>query len=45
MKTLKNLFKQEKEEFDIPKNIQEVLPVNKVWEDGIFLIGKNKYST
>ena len=44
MKTLKNLFKQEKEEFDIPKNIQEVLPVNKVWEDGIFLIGKNKYS-
>lgn len=44
MKTLKNLFKQEKEEFDIPKNIQEVIPVNKVWEDGIFLIGKNKYS-
>ena len=44
MKTLKNLFKQEKEEFDIPKNIQEVLPINKVWEDGIFLIGKNKYS-
>lgn len=44
MKTLKNLFKQDKEEFDIPKNIQDVLPVYKIWEDGIFQVGKNKYS-
>ena len=44
MRTLKNLFKKEKEEFDVPKYIQDVLPASKIWEDGIFLVGKNKYS-
>ena len=44
MKTLKELFKQEKEEFIVPTNVQDVIPVNRIWEDGIFLIGKTKYS-
>ncbi len=44
MKTLKMLFKQDKEEFVVPKNIQDVIPVNRIWEDGIFQVGKNKYS-
>ena len=38
------LFKQDKEEFVVPKYIQEVIPVNRIWEDGIFQVGKNKYS-
>lgn len=44
MKTLKMLFKQDKEEFIVPKGVQDVIPVNRIWEDGIFLVGKNKYS-
>ena len=38
------LFKQDKEEFVVPKNIQDVIPVNRIWEDGIFQVSKNKYS-
>ena len=44
MKTLKMLFKHDKEEFVVPKGVQDVIPVNRIWEDGIFLVGKNKYS-
>ena len=28
----------------IPKCVQDVIPISRVWEDGIFLCGKNKYS-
>lgn len=44
MKTLKMLFKQDKEAFVVPKSVQDVVPVNRIWEDGIFQVGKNKYS-
>lgn len=44
MKTLKMLFKQDKEEFVVPKGVLDVIPVNRIWEDGIFLVEKNKYS-
>ena len=44
MKTLKNLFKQDKEKYKVPKGVQDTIPISKVWEDGIFLSGKNKYS-
>ncbi len=44
MKTLKNLFKQDKEKFEVPKSVQDIIPVTRIWKDGIFLIGKNKYS-
>ena len=44
MKTLKKVFKQDKEQFNIPKNVQDAIPVKTIWSDGIFLVGKNKYS-
>jgi len=44
MKSLKTLFKQDKEEFVVPNNVQDVIPIKRIWEDGIFLVGKNKYS-
>lgn len=44
IKTLKNLFKQDKEKFVVPKSVQAVIPIKTVWEDGIFLVGKNKYA-
>ena len=36
IKTLKNLFKQDKERFVVPKGVQDALPIKTVWEDGIF---------
>mgnify|MGYP001128954418 CR=1 FL=1 len=44
MKTLRTLFKQDKEVFVVPKGIQDVIPVTRIWQDGIFQVGKNKYS-
>ena len=41
LKTLKNLFKQDKEKFVVPKSVQSVIPIKTIWEDGIFLVGKN----
>jgi len=43
IKTLKNIFSQDKEKFVVPKGVQDVVPIKKVWDDGIFLVG-NRYS-
>ena len=39
IKTLKNLFKQDKEKFVVPKGAQDVIPVKTIYEDGIFMVG------
>lgn len=44
IKTLKNLFKQDKENYVVPKGVQDVIPVSAIYDDGIFRIGKDKYS-
>lgn len=44
IKSINNLKKQEKDNIDIPKSIQQVIPIQRIWTDGIFLVGKNKYS-
>ncbi len=44
MKSLKNMFKKEKEKFIIPKGVQDTIPISRIYEDGIFVIGKNKYT-
>ena len=44
LKTIKSLFAQDKERFDIPKNVQDVIPSKTIYDDGVFLAGKNKYS-
>ena len=43
IKTLKILSKQEKERYTVPKKVQDVIPVRRIWQDGIFLTG-NKFS-
>ena len=35
MKTLRTLFKQDKEKFVVPKSVQAVIPIKTIWEDGI----------
>ena len=44
IKTLKNLFKQDKERFVVPKGVQDVIPIKAIFDDGIFQVGKDKYS-
>lgn len=44
IKTLTNLFKQDKEKFVVPKGVQDVIPVAAIFDDGIFKVGKDKYS-
>ena len=44
MKTLAQIFKRDKDKFRIPKSAQDIIPVKALWLDGIFLVGKNKYS-
>ena len=36
--------KQNKEKFKIPKRIQHTIPIEMIYLDGIFKVGKNKYS-
>ena len=43
MKTLTRLFRQDKEKFKVPRNVQDIIPINAVWDDGIFMVS-NKYS-
>ena len=44
IKTLSNLLKADKEEFVVPKGVQDVIPISMIYEDGIFRHGKDKYS-
>ena len=44
IKSLNTMKKQEKEKFKIPKNVQEVIPIQTIWKNGIFLVGRNKYA-
>ena len=44
IKTMKKLFKQDKEKFITPKGVQDIIPIHKMYSDGIFLHGRHKYS-
>ena len=39
IKTLKNLVKPDKERYTVPRKVQDVIPVRRIWKDGIFMTG------
>ena len=43
LKTLKNLLRQDKERYRVPRRVQDLIPIKRIWSDGIFLVG-NKYT-
>ena len=43
IKTIKTMSKQEKERYTVPRKVQDVIPVRRIWPDGIFLTG-NRFS-
>ena len=38
MKTIRNLFKQDKEKFVTPKSVQDCIPIKTIYKDGILNI-------
>lgn len=43
IKTLQRVFKQDKEQFRVPRSVQQAIPIRIIWPDGIFAVG-NKFS-
>lgn len=39
IKTLVKATKLEKEKFTIPKSVQDAIPIQRIWPDGIFQVG------
>lgn len=39
LKTLNSLLKQDKEKYKVPRKVQDVIPVRRIWSDGIFMVG------
>lgn len=39
LKTLNNQRKLEKERYAVPRRVQDVIPIRRVWKDGVFLCG------
>lgn len=43
MKAIKEVLRQDKESYRIPRRVQDVIPIRRIWSDGIFLVG-NRYA-
>ena len=39
MRTLRRVLKIDKERYKVPRKVQEIIPVKRIWNDGIFLAG------
>lgn len=44
IKTLNNILRQDREKFAVPKSVQQAIPIQAVWDNGICKIGRNKFS-
>lgn len=43
IKSIKTVMRQDKEKYKIPRKVQDIIPVQCIWSDGIFKVG-NKFS-
>ena len=43
MKAIKEVLRQDRESYRIPRRVQDVIPIRRIWSDGIFLVG-NRYA-
>ena len=43
MKSLNRVTKQDREAYHAPKTVQDLIPIKRIWPDGIFLVG-NKFT-
>ena len=42
IKTLNSILKQDRERFKVPRSVQQAVPIEAVWGDGIFQVGRSK---
>ena len=40
LKTLQTTLQQAREAYRVPKTVQDLIPITRIWADGIFLCGK-----
>ncbi len=43
IKSIKNIMRQDREPYRVPRRVQDVIPIQTIWPDGIFRVG-NKFS-
>ena len=43
MRYFQKIMRQDKERFVVPKSVQQTIPIQRIWQDGLFYTG-NKYS-
>lgn len=43
-KTIRSILKRDRERFRVPCGVQDTVPIQTVWKDGIFQVGENQYS-
>ena len=43
IKSIKTILSQDKEKYKVPKKVQDVIPIKKIWPDGVFQVG-NKFA-
>ena len=39
MKAIKQVLQKDKEKYRVPKRVQDLIPIKRMWNDGIFLVG------
>ena len=44
LKALRRLFARNKERYRIPRRVQDVIPISRLWTDGTFLVGPNSFA-
>ena len=44
LKRVKALLRANKEAYRIPRRVQDLIPIKRIWEDGIFQVGPDLYS-
>ena len=44
LKSVNTILKQDKDKFSVPRSVRDTIPVLRMWPDGIFQVGPNKYS-
>ena len=43
LKSVRNVIRTDREKYRVPRKVQDIIPIKRIWPDGIFLVG-NKYS-
>ena len=41
IRTLRNTLKQDRERYPIPRSVQDIIPIRRIWRDGIFQFGSS----